>query len=662
MRLVFADGTVRWIGTSPEWKSVPGPILAADLYHGETYDAQLDNRAWAGADFAAAAYPTVCRITVRPLSLSAKATPPIRAVEVIAPQSVTQPTPGSYIYDFGQNLVGVVRLSVSASRGTHLRLRYAEMLNADGTIYTANLRSAQATDNYICRGGGKETYEPRFTFHGFRYVELTGLPKRPAISSISGIVCHSDLEPTGSFSCSNKLVNRLQSNIRWGQRGNFLDVPTDCPQRDERLGRTGDAQVFITTAAFNYDVATFFRKWLQDLRDGQHPNGQYPDVAPDLLCLAARKDPAGWASHANKGNAAWADAGVICPWVIYQRYGDARVLSENYAAMARWIVFQRRTSRKLIRPDTNYGDWLATDAVAPHRAPTPCDLIGTAYFAHTTDLMAKIASILGKPADAARYRGLHTRVVAAFNREYVSLGGRVAGDTQTGYLLALAFDLLPQRKREKAVARLVYLIEKNQNRLATGFVGTPLLCPVLTRFGRVDVAYRLLRQREYPSWFYPILNGATTMWERWNSWTKETGFGEVGMNSFNHYAYGAIGEWLYASVAGIDLDPAEPGYQSIRLAPLPGGKITAAKGCLDSMHGRIVSDWRMTPGCFEWQVEIPPNTTAIASFPVPRFATIVEGKTPLARVQGVARVSRRGAVPNCKLASGTYRFRASWPC
>ncbi|HKB57764.1 MAG TPA: family 78 glycoside hydrolase catalytic domain [Lacunisphaera sp.] len=661
LRLVLGDGTVRWIGTTTAWKSVPGPILAADLYHGETYDARVGNTAWAGGNFPDANHPAVRPITTRPVSIFGKATPPVRAIEEIVPQAVTQPTPSCFVYDLGQNMVGVVRLSITAPRGTRLRLRYAEMINSDGTIYTANLRSAQATDYYICRGGEKESYEPRFTFHGFRYVELTGLPNKPALSAITGIVWHSDLRQTGSFSCSNKLLNQLQSNIRWGQRGNFLDVPTDCPQRDERLGWTGDAQVFATTAAFNYDVSTFFRKWLQDLRDGQHPNGEYPDVAPDVLCLAARKDAAAWLKHGNKGNAAWADAGVICPWVIYRRYGDARVLAENYTAMAKWISFQERTSRKLIRPDTNYGDWLATDAVSPHRAPTPCDLIGTAYFAHTTGHMIKIATILGKTLDAATYRQLHSRIVAAFNHEFVSASGRITGDTQTGYLLALAFDLLPQRLRRKAVARLVHLIEKNQNRLATGFIGTPLLGPVLTRFGRVDVAYRLLLQREYPSWLYPILNGATTMWERWNSWTKETGFGEAGMNSFNHYAYGAIGEWLYANVTGIDFAPSVPGGRRLLLHPQLGGGLTYARAKLWLPYGEIRSAWKLRGRIWTWDVTIPPNVSASAELPTNNARAVRINQKPLGSPAGISSLRKTNRAVVALLQSGNYNFVVTDP-
>jgi alpha-L-rhamnosidase len=661
LRIVRTNGQVSWIGTNPEWKSVPGPIGEADLYNGQFFDGRRERKTWAKSGFSDGRYPKVRRIKIPPLAISGKATPPVRAVDEIHPKSVTMSAPGQYVFDLGQNMVGVVRLRVVAPRGTRVRLRFAEMLNDDGTIYTANLRAALATDVYICRGGIEETYEPQFTFHGFRYVELTGLASRPRKSAIDGVVWRSDFDSTGNFACSDQSVNQLQSNIQWGQKGNFLDVPTDCPQRDERLGWSGDAQIFITTAAFNFDVATFFRKWLRDLRDGQHASGEYPDVAPDVLCLAERKNAPVWLKHVNKGNAAWADAGVICPWAIYLRYGDTRVLEENYTAMGKWIAFQKRTSRDLIRPDTAYGDWLAVDSVTPQRAPTPCDLIGTAYFAHTSGLMAKIADVLGKNTDAARYRALRAKIVAAFNREFVTSGNRVVGDTQTGYLLALGFDLLPQPSRRRAVDRLVGLIERNQNRLSTGFVGTPLLCPVLTRFGRSDVAFRLLMQRTCPSWLYPVLNGATTMWERWNSWTKADGFGEVGMNSFNHYAYGAVGEWLYASVAGIDFDPAVPGGRRLLLRPTLGGGLTYSHAKLKSPYGEIESAWTLRGRIWRWNVVVPPNTSACAEFPTSDRNAVRVNQKPLRLAPGVSGLKETNGKIEVQLQSGAYCIQVIGP-
>ena len=592
LRLVLADGSIHWIGTDSSWKTALGPVLDADLYNGESFDARRAPKAWQPARFLA--FP--------PLPLTAKAFGRVRTTEELKTIALTQPARGRHIFDLGQNLVGNIRLRLRAPRGTRITIRYAEMLEADGTLYTANYRAAKSTDTYVCSGDGIETYEPRFTFHGFRYVELSGLPRKPRPDAVTGLVWHTDMDPTGTFTCSDPLINQLQSNIRWGQRGNFLELPTDCPQRDERLGWTGDAQVFIPTAAFNYDVASFFRKWTRDLADGQHPSGAYPDTAPDIFYNI-------WPANAG-GNAAWAEAGIICPWVVYQKFGDTRILAENYPAMTRYVAYLEKTSDHLIRPDTNYGDWLSPEATKPEWAATPCDLIGTAYFARAAELLAKIAAVLGRPADARRYAKLHARILTAFNRHYVTADTRLAGDTQTAYLLALAFDLLPAKKRPAALAHLERTLKRRNDHLCTGFVGTPLLCPVLTRFGRTDLAYKLLFNDAYPSWLFPVKNGATTMWERWNSWTPEKGFGDAGMNSFNHYAYGAIGEWLYDTVAGIR--ELAPGFKKILLRPIPHEKLTHASASLNTPHGVVSSKWRRTRRTFTWTVVVPPNTTAVA--------------------------------------------------
>jgi alpha-L-rhamnosidase len=635
LRLVEADGSVRWIGTDGSWKTSLGPVIDADLYNGETFDARLAPKTWQPARV----------LTFPALPLTAKAFGRVRTIEELETVALTQPTKGAHVFDLGQNMVGNIRLRIRAPRGTKITIRYAEMLQADGTVYTANLRGARCTDAYICRGGGLETYEPRFTFHGFRYVELTGLKTKPRPDAVTGLVWHTDMESTGTFTCSDPLVNQLQSNIRWGQRGNFLEVPTDCPQRDERLGWTGDAQVFIPTAAFNYDVASFFRKWTRDLADGQHPTGAFPDTAPDIFFNI-------WPGNTG-GTAAWGDAGVICPWTVYQKYGDTRILSENYPAMARSVAFQEKTSANLIRPDTNYGDWLAPDASEAGWAATPSDLIGTAYFARITAIMAETARILGHTADSKRFTTLHAKILAAFNRRFVTPDGRLAGDTQTAYLLALGFDLLPEKLRPAALTNLERALKRRNDHLATGFVGTPLLCPVLTRFGRTDLAYKLLFNDAYPSWLFPIKNGATTMWERWNSWTPNKGFGEVGMNSFNHYAYGAIGEWLYATVAGISELAA--GFKRILLRPEPHAKLTHATATLNSPYGEIRSSWKRTRKTFTWTVIVPPNTTAIAIPPAASLDDVRIANKPWRETEGVAATTHNGATA-LSLASGRYLF------
>jgi alpha-L-rhamnosidase len=649
LRCEMPDGAIQEFGTGSGWRVATGPILLADLYDGETHDARKARPGWAAPDGDDRRWRRAAVLDVPPVELNGKAVPPVRAVAELRPVRVTEPRRGRFVFDLGQNMVGAVRLRVNARRGTRFVLRHGEMLDARGTVYTANLRRARAIDEYTCAGGGAETFEPRFTFHGFRYVEITGFTRRPRADAVAGVVLSTDLPWTGTFECSDPLVTRLQRNIQWSQRGNYLDVPTDCPQRDERLGWTGDAQVFAPTGSFNADTAAFFAKWLRDLADAQADSGAFPDVAPDLLGMMA----GGGASR--PGNAAWADAGVICPWVVYERHGDRRVLEACYPSMLRWIACQETGSRDLVRPETAFGDWLAVDAVSPQRAPTPSDLIGTAYFARTAGITARAAEVLGRLGDAARLHALHGRIVAAFNREFVTPGGRVAGDTQTAYLLALAFDLLPEAQRPPAFDRLVHLVAKAGFHLTTGFVGTPLLCPVLSRFGRHDLAYRLLRQTSYPGWLFPVVNGATTMWERWNGWTPDGGFADAGMNSFNHYAYGAIGEWLYTVVAGIDVDPAAPGYRRFRLAPHPGGGLTWARASYESPAGRIESAWRIRRGRLEWSATVPPNTTATARLPARRAGHVTERGTSLESAPGVV-LQGEGNGVTLRLAPGSYRF------
>lgn len=592
-------GTRHVIVTDGSWRVATGPIVESDLYNGEKYDARAELGDWAQPGYAAADWLEP-RIETAPTGrLVAKVMPPVRATEILPARSVTRAPNGEWIFDFGQNLVGWTRLRATAADAQTATLRFAEMLNPDGTLYLANLRSAEAVDRYTFKDAKPVTWEPRFTFHGFRYAGLSGLDAAPAVTALEAVVLHNDLVPTGEFACSDERLNRLQQNIVWGQRGNFLEVPTDCPQRDERLGWTGDAQVFVRTAAFNYDIATFFEKWMADMRDAQQPNGEFPHYAPRL--------------DETRSSAAWADAGVICPWVIYERYGNTRILEENFEAMRRWVDFQEKSSRDLIRPSTGFGDWLAIDAPKPGEAPTPKSLIGTAYFAYTARLVAQAATVLGKTAEAAAYADLADRVRLAFQREFVQPDGRLKKETQTGYLLALGFELLPAAQRPTALAALAADLASRGNHLSTGFVGTGLLLPVLSQSGRTDLAYEVLMKETYPGWLYSIAQGATTMWERWNSYTHADGFGPVGMNSFNHYAYGAVGEWLYAVVAGIDA--LAPGYQRILIHPRPGGGVTWARGRLDSPYGTISTDWKIEAGKFSLEALVPPNTTALVILP-----------------------------------------------
>lgn len=654
LEVYFADGSSEVIVSDDSWKWHGGPILESDMLMGESYDARREMRGWNENGFNDANWSPVRVFDDPSIQLVAQKSRPVRSCEELRPVKEPSVVPGNrqpWIFDLGQNMVGRVRLKIRSRACTTIRLRYAEMLQADGTLYTANLGGARATDYYTFRGNDVEIYEPRFTFHGFRYVELSNCAHRPDREAVTGIVLHSDMPTTGEFECSNALVNQLQNNIRWGQKGNFLEVPTDCPQRDERLGWTGDAQVFIRTAAFNMEVAAFFTKWQQDLADAQAANGLFPKVAPDV--------------HEQKkgdGGPAWADAGIICPWTIHLCCGDTRLLERSYESFVRFVQCLERTSRNFIRTFEGYngfqgfGDWLAIDAVTPGSAPTPKSLIGTAYFARCAELLAKTADILGRKTEAQRWKKLSVKVNAAFNREFVSPGGRVVGNTQTGYLLALAFDLLPEDKRSTAIEHLIQDIRNRGWHLSTGFVGAHLLAPVLSRFGHTEVAYRLVLQETYPSWLYTVRQGATTMWERWNSWTTEGGFGPVEMNSFNHYAYGAIGEWLYATVGGIDLDPEQPGYKHILIHPQPGGDLTHAKARHESPYGPIETEWHLKKKEFTLSVRIPANTWATVFLPSASATAVTEGGRVLRRVNGISNIRLQGGCIVCDAGAGSYQF------
>ncbi len=623
--LTYDDGSTDRIYSDEHWKVSTGPILDSDFYNGENYDANREIDGWNKAGYAAGQWKNVQVCPEGGETLIAKVSQPVRAVETLYPALLGKASNGELVLDFGQNMVGILRLTLPGKQGQKLTIRYAEMLNEDGTLYTANLRSAKSTDSYIFAKDGNMDWSPTFTFHGFRYIGISGIQDESLLNNaqarsdfikhIQGLVLHNDMPRTGKFFCSDPLVNRLQSNIVWGQRGNFLEVPTDCPQRDERLGWTGDAQIFARTATFNYDVRAFFEKWMKDVRDAQFPDGAVTHIVP------AKPD---W--H-DRGAAAWADAVTVVPWVIYQQYGDRRILEENYDAMKAWVEYMKTTANEGIRPEEGFGDWLALDRPgnpAPHETDTPKALVGTAYFAHCADILARSAAILGKNSDAEKYRELHRFVRNAFIRKFVHEDGSISGNTQTVYLLALAFDLLPENKRPQAIDRLVADIRARDWHLSTGFVGTGIMMPTLDAIGKQDVAFTLLKQETYPGWLYSIHQGATTMWERWNSYTKDKGFGDVGMNSFNHYAYGAVGEWIYARIGG--LTSVEPGFKKSLIQPVPGGGITFAQAELDTPYGQLLSHWEITNGKFKLHTVIPPNTTADIVLPDGSKKAVLSGK------------------------------------
>jgi alpha-L-rhamnosidase len=642
LHIEYADGSTETVVTDKTWSAATGPILEGDFLMGETYDARKEMPGWSTPDFNDDSWKPVdvtekidARIESYPSVL-------VRKFQEIAPVKMTEAKDGAWIYDMGTNFAGFVRLKVrDAQPGQKIVLRFVERLNPDGTAYVTNLRSARAMDTYICKGGGTEVWQPRFTFHGFQYVELAGYPGKPALDDITGIELTSATPVVGSFACSDPMANTLYHNVCQTQRANFIDIPTDCPQRDERLGWMGDAQIYVRTATFNSDVAAFFTKWMVDVEDAQLPSGGFSDVAPRRVAM-------------DGGTAAWGDAGVICPWTIYKVYGDTRILAEHYDAMQKWIEYCKGTTNgTLLRPAAGYGDWLSI------RADTPKDVLATAYFAQSTRLVAEIAGVLGKEDDAKKYRRLFEDIRTAFNAAYVSADGRIKGDTQTVYVLALAFDLLPETTREPAAKRLVDNISSRQWHLSTGFVGTKDLMGTLNAIGRTDAAYHLFHNETFPSWGFSIKHGATSIWERWDGWTPENGFQDPGMNSFAHYSFGAVCEWMFRTIAGIDTDG--PAYKRIVIRPLPGGRLSWAKTSYDSIQGKIATAWKLDGDKLRLDVTIPANTTATVYVPTANPAGILEGRKPAPQAEGVRLIGMEDNAVLFEVGSGTYHFTSQVP-
>jgi alpha-L-rhamnosidase len=641
LHVEYADGSSETVATDKTWLAATGPILEGDFLMGETYDARAEMPGWATTKFDDSVWKPVDVTDSLPIAVQAYPGVLVREFRRIKPVKISQPEEGTFVYDMGTNFAGFVRLKVSgAEPGRKITLRFAERLNPDGTIYTANLRGARATDTYICRGGGTEVWQPRFTFHGFQYVELTGYPGRPDLGTVHGVELTSDTPVVGHFECSDAMANTLYRNICQTQRANFIDVPTDCPQRDERLGWMGDAQIYVRAATYNSDVSAFFTKWMVDVEDAQFESGAFSDVSPRKVA------PGG-------GTAAWGDAGVVCPWTIYQVYGDTRILAEHYDAMQKWIEYCKGTTKGLLRPAEGYGDWLSINA------DTPKDVLATAYFALSTRRVAEIAEVLGKAQDAREYQQLFENIRQAFNDAYVSDDARIKGDTQTVYVLALAFDLLPKEKRELALKRLVDNIKEHNWRLSTGFVGTKDLMTTLTRFGVTNVAYNLFQNDTFPSWGFSIKHGATSIWERWDGWTPEKGFQDPGMNSFAHYSFGAVAEWMFKTIGGIDTDG--PGYRRIIIHPQPGGRIWWAKTSYDSIGGPISTAWKVEDGVFSLDVAIPANTVATVYIPGADAADVKEGKKPAVGTTAVRFLRQQGNEAVFEIGSGRYRFTSPLP-
>jgi len=606
LAITFDDGSRQWIATDESWQSATGAIRHADLLMGEKHDLRREPAGWDAPGFDAAGWAGVRCRDRGTVPLAADPGPPVRVTEEIRPAGVSRDPEGRQVVDFGQNLTGWVRIKIDGPAGTSVRVRHGEDLSRDGRLYTENLRTARQTDEYVT-SGGPGVLEPRFTLHGFRYAEIAGYPGDLDPADVAARVVHSDIKPAGTLSSSEGWLDQLFRAIDWGQRGNFISVPTDCPQRDERLGWLGDAQVFARTACYNRDVASFFAKWLDDVGDAQLPSGAFTDIAPRL-------------DFDRPGAPAWGDAGVIVPWTAWKMYGDTGILRRHFAAMTRWMDFIERANPDCLRTTelgNSYNDWLA-----PGADNTPHELLATAYWAHDAALLAEIADAIGRPEDAAGYRGLHAKIRSAFADAFVADDGQVASGTQTAYVLALHMGLIPDDLREAAAARLVAAIDAADWHLTTGFVGVGYLLPVLSSAGHTHAAYRLLAQRTLPSWRYMLDNGATTIWERWDGRTADHGFQSPLMNSFNHYSLGSAGEWLYRFVLGIDQEPGAAGFARLLLRPHPGEPLTWVRGSYESVHGTVSTSWARSGNRFTFRAEIPPNVTASVRVPSARAADV----------------------------------------
>jgi alpha-L-rhamnosidase len=661
LRIEYKDGTVDWILTDEKWKADISPILTAEIYDGETYDARRTQADWDTATFDDSQWKPVEIVRPKETQIVWQYVQPIRAEKTLDAKTVTNPAPGVYIFDFEQNLSGVARIRAKGSAGTDVKLRFAEVLNPDGSLYVDNLRTAKATDHLILAGTGMEEFEPSFTFHGFRYVEMSGLKAAPQLHDVKAIAFHTDAPFTATLNTGSPMLNKLWSNILWGQRSNFVGVPTDCPQRDERLGWTADAQVFWRTATYNMDLTAFSRKFAADLRGTQVGTAMYGIFAPGTLTP-------------NPGyGTGWSDAGVIIPWTSWIQTGDKKIIEENWEGMGKYLAaIQAANPDYLWKKDYGipFADWLAPEGV------TPVDLIATAYWAYDVTLMSQMAHALGNTADEQKYSELFEKIKAAFNRAYVRPDGFVGGvpppavfasgtatklsdkpvETQTGYVLALHMNLLPDSLRSVAAKRLLDRLEANHWCLGTGFLGTPYLLSALTDTGYADVAYRLLLNTEYPSWGYLVQRGATTMWERWNGDQMR---GDPSMNSYNHYAYGAVADWIYRYAAGIDTVPTDPGFHTILLHPNFDKRLGNLEFSYESSYGTIHSAWSITGNKATWNLTIPANATGHLRLGQEKAQSYKLDGQVLPESRRVRALAGNGL--EYELPAGSYQFEVALP-
>jgi alpha-L-rhamnosidase len=659
IRIEYEDGTVETIGTDDSWQCTTGPILSSDLYYGEVYDARKHIPGWSEPGCRYDKWRGVKRLEYGKAHLVCSPCETAKVKEQIQPQRILRTPRGELVVDLGQNIAGIVRLEVEGESGTEITLSYCEELTPEGNFNIEQLdllghqrRAGRfyQIDRYVLKGG-PEVIEPRFTFHGFRYVKIEGYPGEPGPGNIRGLVIYSDLPVTGEFSCSNPLINQLQHNILWSQKGNFLEVPSDCPQR-EKMGWTGDIQIHAPTACFLMDCSGFLVKWLQDLKADQRDDGLVPHIIPWL------PDYPVYGPLGVGGSSGWGDACIIVPWTLYLYYGDKRVLDEMYDAMKKWVDFVQRRSRSYIwNRGMHWGDWLEPGRKTYYYfLPwAPRGYVATPFFAHSCHLLSRVAGLLGKDDDAAHYRSLSQKVKQAYIRKYVKKGGRIKPCRQGAYVLALAFEMVPDAIKPRLAAHLAEMIRDNGNHLDTGFLSTPHLCQVLCDNGYEDLAFGVLNQDTIPSWLYEVKKGATSVWEAWDC-IKADGTLRKGM-SFNHYAFGAVGEWLYHYVAGIGLDEENPGGKHITLSPHPGGGLTEASAAYQSPRGEVKSAWKLVEGRMTYSVTVPASSTATVHLPRANEADVSEGNRPLEEADGVSSVTQETGGVNLQVGSGSYEFR-----
>lgn len=643
----YQDGSEEIIMTDTTWKGSDSPVVFSEIYDGEIYDATLEQKGWSESAFddknwhdAAVAEFDMKKLFTQPGTR-------VKQIEEVTAKRLFTTPQGDLVLDFGQNMTGWVQFKVRGNKGDKVELNCFEVLDNDGNVYLDNLRAAKETLIYTCKGEGEETYHPNFTFQGFQFARIKSYPGEAVLADFTAFAVHSDMEPTGFFECSNPDINQLQHNILWGLKGNFLDIPTDCPQRDERLGWTGDAQIFCRTASFLMNTHTFFSKWLKDVAADQTPEGGVSHVVPDIL---AGKSDGNWLlEKGTHSAAAWADVAVINPWTLYLTYGDKKIINDQYDSMKGWVDFMYNHAVDGIwNYKLQFGDWVALDAEeGSYFGATPNDLTCTAYYAYSTGLFAKMAKYVGRMDDYEAYAKRYDEIVAGFRRHFFNAAGEMTANTQTAHVIALYFDLVPDDLKEKTVNNLVKLIEKENGHIVTGFVGTPYICHALSQNGRIKEAYDLLLKDDFPSWLYQVKMGATTIWEHLDGKKPDGTMWSPDMNSFNHYAYGAIGEWLYRVVAGFEIDEEKPGYKHAILRPVLGGGLDYVQASFQTVYGKLSINWEMGGSEVAITIEVPHNTTA--TLYLDDAKEIVEADGLLFEVQQNGFVAQVG--------SGEYRVR-----